>query len=218
MNLQVREASERIYETAGVTNLSMRELFYLLISRGSKNATIDKVVDRLMQDHKDYGIKNLSVEELENIPGIGRRTAEQISAAVELGKRAFNDNNTNKYIIKTPEDAFDLLQDIRHEKQEHFVGIFLDSKNNVISKKTLFIGSLNASVVHPREVFREAVKLSAASVIVGHCHPSGNPNPSQEDLHVTRRLVESGKMMGIEVLDHVIVGDRTISLKEKGHM
>jgi len=217
MNLHVKEASERVYETAGFTHLSMREILYLLIGRNSKNTTIDKVVDRLLQDHKEYGMKNLSVEELETIPGIGRRTAEQICAAVELGKRAF-EVKKDKYQIKSPEDAYDLLEDIKHENQENFVAIYLDTKNNVISKKTLFIGTLNSSVVHPRDLFREAVKLSAASVIVGHNHPSLDSRPSQEDLHVTRRLVESGKMVGIEVLDHVIIGEFPTSLKEKGHL
>ncbi len=217
MNLCVKEASERIYETAGVKSLSMRELLYLLIGRVSKNTSIDQVVDRLMQSHNDYGIKNITVEELEMIPGIGRRTAEQLCAAVELGKRAFNDNS-NKFKIKSPNDIYDLLQDIRYEDQEHFVAVFLDLKNNVISKKTISIGSLNAAVVQPREVFREAVKLSAAYVIVGHNHVTGDTRPSPEDVQVTRRLIESGKVVGIDVLDHVIIGDNPLSLKEAGHI
>ena len=108
---------------------------------------------------------------------------------------------------------------MRHLNQEHFVALFLNTKNQIIHQQTIFIGSLNASIVHPREVFREAVKRSAASIIVAHNHPSGDPTPSQEDIQVTKRLNESGKMIGIDLLDHIIIGDRKfISLKEKGYL
>ncbi|GAE93031.1 DNA repair protein RadC [Gracilibacillus boraciitolerans JCM 21714] len=111
------------------------------------------------------------------------------------------------------------MNEMRYLKQEHFVALFLDTKNKVIHKETVFIGSLNASIVHPREVFRIAIKKASGSIIVCHNHPSGDPIPSNEDVQVTKRLKESGKMIGIEVLDHIIIGDGNfISLKEKGYL
>ena len=111
------------------------------------------------------------------------------------------------------------MPDMVSLQQEHFVDLFLNVKNQILHKQTIFIGSLNASIVHPREIFREAVKRSAASIICAHNHPSGNPTPSAEDVDVTKRLLEAGKLMGIELLDHVIIGDHQfISLKEKGYM
>mgnify|MGYP001946399917 FL=1 len=108
---------------------------------------------------------------------------------------------------------------MRFLNQEHFVCLYLNTKNQVIHKQTVFIGSLNASIVHQREVFREAFRRSAASIICIHNHPSGDPTPSREDIEVTRRLKECGRMIGIEILDHIIIGDkRFVSLKEKGYL
>ena len=166
MNLMVKEVAERVYETAGVNQLSMRELLYLMVGKGTKNHSLDDIINAIMQKHHDYGLRNLSIEEIESIPGVGRRTAERICGAVELGRKAYSNNLDKKETIKSPEDAANLLQDIKHERQEHFVAIYLDSRNNVLARRTIFIGSLNSSVVHPREVYREAVKLSAASLVV----------------------------------------------------
>lgn len=123
-------------------------------------------------------------------------------------------------MIRSPEDGADfIMEEMRDLKQEHFICLFLNTKNQVLHRQTIFIGSLNASIVHPREVFKEAVKRSAASIICAHNHPSGDPTPSQEDIQVTQRLKECGKMIGIELLDHIVIGDRTfISLKEKGYL
>jgi len=111
------------------------------------------------------------------------------------------------------------MADMTSLKQEHFVVLFLNIKNQVMHRQTIFVGSLNASIVHPREIFREAVRRSTASIVCAHNHPSGNPAPSPEDIEVTKRLVEAGSIIGIELLDHVIIGDHQfISLKEKGFM
>lgn len=129
-------------------------------------------------------------------------------------------DSRERYVIRSPEDAANyLMTDMASLQQEHFVALFLNVKNEVLHKETIFIGSLNASIVHPRELFREAVKRSAASIICAHNHPSGNPVPSPEDIEVTKRLVAAGDMMGIDVLDHLVIGDHQfISLKEKGYM
>lgn len=124
-----------------------------------------------------------------------------------------------RYVIRSPEDAAAyMMAEMTNLTQEHFVVIFLNVKNEVLHKKTIFIGSLNSSIVHPREVYKEAVKHSAASIICFHNHPSGRPDPSLEDIEVTKRLAEAGSVMGVELIDHVIIGDhRFISLKEKGY-
>lgn len=122
--------------------------------------------------------------------------------------------------IRCPQDVYNLIgPGLRDEKREHFIALLLDTKGGVMRQRTVSIGDLSSSIVHPREVFLEAIRHSAASLIVSHNHPSGDPTPSSEDVAVTRRLVEAGEMLGIEVLDHVIVGDsRWYSLKEKGLM
>src|SRR5699024_1835708 len=140
--------------------------------------------------------------------------------SILFGKRCNTEGRNNRFIIRSPKDAADyLMEEMRSLNQENFVALLLDTKNQVIHKMTIFIGSVNASIVHPRETFKEAIKRSAASIVVAHNHPSGNPKPSEEDIHVTRRLVETGKITGIEVLDHLIIGDRKfISLKEEGYI
>lgn len=162
-------------------------------------------------------LKDATMEELTAIKGIGEAKAVLLLASMELGRRMNQFKQSDRYVIRSPEDGADyVMEEMRILNQEHFVVLFLNTKNQIIHRQTIFIGSLNASIVHPREVFREAVKRSAASIICAHNHPSGDPAPSQEDVHVTRRLAESGKMIGIELLDHLVIGDRKfVSLKEK---
>ena len=146
--------------------------------------------------------------------------AIHVLAAVEVGRRIASHTLEERYVIRSPEDgAKYLMNEMRFLTQEHFVCLYLNTKNQVIHKQTIFIGSLNASIVHPREVFKEAVRRSAASVICLHNHPSGDPTPSREDIEVTKRLAESGKIVGIELLDHLIIGEnKYVSLKEKGYV
>ena len=160
------------------------------------------------------------MEELTDLKGIGQAKAVQIAAAVELGRRISNLSYDDRYVIRSPEDGANyVMNDMRLLTQEHFVCLYLNTKNQVIHRQTVFIGSLNASIVHPREVFKEAFRRSAASIICFHNHPSGDATPSREDIEVTKRLVECGKMIGIEILDHIIIGDKKyVSMKEKGYM
>ncbi|WP_257351447.1 RadC family protein [Pseudalkalibacillus decolorationis] len=160
---------------------------------------------------------DVTEEELLNIKGIGRVKAKQIVAALELAR--FNPSNVqDRFAIRSPEDAFTYLKDMQHLTREEFVVLGLNTKNEVLFRQTIFTGSLNASIVHPRETFKALIKRSCASAIVAHNHPSGNPSPSREDLEVTKRLCEVGKVIGIEILDHIIVGNTYCSLKEKGHL
>jgi DNA repair protein RadC len=160
-----------------------------------------------------------SEQQLVHIKGIGKGKARQITAILELAK-ALTIPSQDRYTIRSPKDVFDLLEpDLRYATKEHFVCLFLNTKNHVISKEIISIGSLNAAIVHPREVFRAAMKRCSASIICVHNHPSGDSSPSPEDIELTKRLVQAGKIVGIELLDHLIIaGSSYLSLNERGFM
>lgn len=205
----------------GAEYLSNQELLAILLGSGSKDESVMSLSNRILMHFEGLKLlKDATIEELIAIRGIGVAKGVLLLASIEFGRRMNQYKPEETYVIRSPDDGANyIMEDMRVLKQEHFVVLFLNTKNHVIHRQTIFIGSLNASIVHPREVFREAVKRSAASIIVAHNHPSGDPAPSQEDIHVTKRLVESGKMIGIELLDHLIIGDRKfISLKEKGYI
>ncbi|RDY66064.1 DNA repair protein RadC [Halobacillus litoralis] len=211
---------ERLIEL-GASHLSNQELFAILLGSGTKRESVMELSNRLLVHFEGIMLlKDATIEELTAIRGIGSAKAVLLLAAIELGKRMQKMKPVERYMIRSPEDGADfIMEEMRDLKQEHFICLFLNTKNQVLHRQTIFIGSLNASIVHPREVFKEAVKRSAASIICAHNHPSGDPTPSQEDIQVTRRLKECGKMIGIELLDHLVIGDRKfISLKEKGYL
>ncbi|GEN45809.1 RadC family protein [Alkalibacillus haloalkaliphilus] len=211
---------ERLIEV-GPQALSNQELIAILIGSGSKGQSALSLATRLLKHFEGLLLlRDASINELTSINGIGVAKAVQLMAALELGKRIHTYKTSDQYVIKSPEDGANfLMEDLRGLKQEHFVALYLNTKNQIIHRRTIFIGSLNSSIVHPREVFKEAIKHSAASVICAHNHPSGDPSPSNEDVHVTRRLYESGKVVGIELLDHLVIGDhKYISMKEKGYL
>ncbi|WP_430540052.1 RadC family protein [Neobacillus drentensis] len=209
------------FKTHGPQSLSNHELIAILLRTGTKDESVLQLSNRLLTHFEGLRmLKGATLEEMTEIKGIGAAKAIQILAAVEIGRRIANLNYTDRYVIRSPEDgAKYVMNDMRFLTQEHFVCLFLNTKNQVIHKQTVFIGSLNASIVHPREVFREALKRSAASIIALHNHPSGDPTPSKEDIDVTKRLVECGKIIGIDLLDHLIIGEnKFVSLKEKGYL
>lgn len=205
----------------GASQLSNQELIAILIGSGTKHESVMDVANRLLIHFE--GLKLLeeaTIEEMTAIKGIGVAKGVTLLAAIELGRRIRQYVPEDRYIIRSPKDGANfVMESMRHLNQEHLIVLFLDTKNRIIHKQTIFIGSLNASIVHPREIFREAVKRSAASIICVHNHPSGDPTPSQEDIQVTKRLVEAGKIMGIELLDHIIIGNQKyVSLKEKDYI
>lgn len=159
-------------------------------------------------------------QELMQIPGIGKIKAQQVVAALELAK-LLNTPKSPPSVIRSPQDAYELLySELAYLQKEHFVCLFLNTKNHTIGlPETISIGSLSSAIVHPREVFRAAIKRSSAALICAHNHPSGDPTPSSEDISLTSRLIQAGEIVGIDVLDHLIIGDsRYVSLKEKGVM
>lgn len=204
----------------GSHSLSNQELLAILLRTGTKEESVLALANRVLFNfEKLHALKHATIEEIIGIKGIGEAKAVQLLAAIELGRRLAQKEVDSRFTIRSPEDAANfLMHEMTALQQEHFVVLFLNTKNQVIHKKTIFIGSLNASIVHPREIFREAVKRSAASIICAHNHPSGVPTPSPEDIDVTNRLVEAGNIIGVDMLDHVIIGDHQfISMKEKGY-
>ncbi|MFC4737442.1 DNA repair protein RadC [Bacillus daqingensis] len=205
----------------GPEALSNQELLALLLGSGTRRESVMDLAGRLIQTFDGLKLlKDATVSELMDVKGIGEAKAVQVRAALEIGRRIKQFPVEETHVVRSPQDVADyMMEEMRHLKQEHFVALYLNTKNAVLHKKTIFIGSLNASLVHPREVFKEALRYSSASLICLHNHPSGIPDPSQEDIDVTKRLQETGRMLGVELLDHVIIGDRRFcSLKEKGYL
>jgi len=207
--------------TRGAQALSNAELLAILLRTGTKNDSVLRVAERLLKKYEDLGIGALSgigPQEISKIKGIGPAKAVTVAAAIEIGKRLNSLSSAQRVIIRSPQDAANLLMPrLRYESREHFIVLLLSTKNHVLATPTISIGSLNASIVHPRELFREVIHHAAASVILAHNHPSGDPTPSSEDIVLTRKLVDAGKILEISVLDHVIIGDnKYVSLKEKG--
>ncbi|WP_112181492.1 RadC family protein [Paraliobacillus zengyii] len=211
---------ERLIEL-GASHVSNQELLAILLGTGTREESVQDLAQRVLMHFEGINLlRESTFEELTAIKGIGMVKAVLILAAIELGKRMNQLKPQERYVIRSPEDGANfVMEEMRLLNQEHFVCLFLNTKNQIIHRQTVFIGSLNASIVHPREVYREAVKRSAASIICVHNHPSGDPSPSQEDIQVTKRLAECGKMIGIELLDHLVIGDQKfVSLKEKGYV
>ena len=206
---------------AGANALSNAELLAIILRTGSANESALHLAQRVLSAKGGLqSLNHLTIEELIEIKGIGQNKAMIMLAAAELGKRISQGRAPKLAKISSPEECVSfLLPQMKHLKQEHFIVIFLDTKNQVIGQKTVFIGSLNRAIVHPREVFCEAIKRSSASIICAHNHPSGDPSPSEQDITLTHRLSEAGEVVGISLLDHLIIGaEDFISLKERGYI
>jgi len=202
-------------EKYGPERLSNSELFAILLRTGSKGVNVVELSNKILKKFSSDGLTKATAKELKNTFGLGTAKACGIIACFELGRRLLQ--NKQAFLILSPKDVWDELKDIRGNKKEHFVVFFLDARNQEIKREIISMGSLNINIVHPREVFEPAVRNLAAQIIIAHNHPSGDPQPSKEDLEVTQKLVEAGKILGIEVADHVIVSkDKFVSLKEKG--
>ena len=205
---------ERLLES-GPGVLTDADLVAVLFGTGGPGEGVLELSERVTAALPLRQLHRVPVEELLLVKGLGHARAAQLLAAAELGRRLWPDGDAAA-LVRGPETVFDLTRDIRGANREHFVGFYLNSRNQVLRREIISIGSLNASIVHPREVYQPAIAVSAASLILAHNHPSGDPTPSEEDLAITRRLVEAGRILGIDILDHVVVAkDAYASFKER---
>ncbi|GIV07265.1 MAG: UPF0758 protein YsxA [Fimbriimonadales bacterium] len=205
----------------GASSLREYELLAILLRTGTTQMSALQLAQHLL--HKFGGVRGVmhaSVNELANIKGMGLAKATQIAAAMELGRRVALSQFHERPQIRSPEDVYQLMHvQLLGERREHFIAVMLDTKNRVLRTETISIGTLDSSLVHPREVYRMVIREGAASWIAVHNHPSGDPTPSPEDIAMTRRLKDAGELLGVELLDHLILGDGNYtSLREKGYL
>lgn len=202
-------------EKYGPEKLSNSELLAILLGTGTKGTNVVELSNKILKKFSNGDLACARIEDLMKVTGLGSAKASEIVACFELGRRLLQDKKSA--LILSPKDAWEELKDIRGHKKEHFVIFFLDTRNQEIKREIISVGTLNASLVHPREVFEPAIKHLASYVIVAHNHPSGNTEPSDEDVALTKRLREAGDLLGIELLDHVVVSHSGFtSFKERG--
>ncbi|MBK8989289.1 MAG: DNA repair protein RadC [Chloroflexi bacterium] len=202
-------------DAVGLRALSTAEV--LAIALGNKDG-LDLAQDLLTSTNHLPGIARKNRHELATLPGIGEITARRLLAIMEIARRYQAFQYPPSSIIKTPQEAaYYLMGDMMHLEQEHFVVISLDTRNHIINKTTIYIGTLNAIPIRMSEIFEPAIRCRAAAIIVAHNHPSGDPAPSPEDVNVTRMIGQAGELLDIQVMDHIIIGLNVFySLKERG--
>lgn len=217
--LPLEERPRERFQKYGEESLTTAEVLAIIISSGIKGKTVLQLSQELLSHFGSLkSLANASIEELCQIKGLGVAKAIQIKAAFSLGLRAARHRDLPRYSIRTPIHVFNLLKDeLANEKREHFIVLLLDIKCFLIKTEIISIGTLTQTLVHPREVFYPAVRHNAASIVLVHNHPSGDPTPSSQDYSTTEQLIASGKVMGIKINDHIIIGKQNyVSLKEQG--
>ena len=218
-DMPVGERPRERLQHSGASALSNAELLAIMLRTGTSRENVLQLSTRLILQYGGLeGLARASFSELCQEHGVGEAKVTQIKAALELGRRLGASSSDARPQISSPADAAALLQtEMSLLEQEHLRTLLLDTKNRVLASPTISIGSLNANHVRIGELFREAIRANCAAIIIAHNHPSGDPTPSPEDVQVTRQIVEAGKMLDIEVLDHLIIGNyRYVSLKERG--
>ena len=201
----------------GADALKDCELMAIVLGTGYRGHAVLEVARAVVREHPCEQLISMDVSELAQLKGIGSAKAGVLVAGFELAKRGLQKGLGVLPAISNPADAIPMISEIKDERKEHFICLYLNARNQIIHKETVSIGSLSASIVHPREVFLAAITHSAASIILAHNHPSGDVSPSQDDIDLTHRLVRAGDIMGIEILDHIIVASTDfVSLKSRG--
>lgn len=193
----------------GVGNVSNADLVSIILKTGTKNKSVKELSDIILSEYKDItNMKSIEINTITKINGIGRVKAIELIAAIELGRRVYYEKKLDNIQIKNSSDIYDYFYNMLKDlKQEHFYVVYLDNKKKIIDKRLLYIGTINGSVAHPREIFKYAYLMSASFIICVHNHPSGDPTPSKEDTIFTKNLMEIGKIQNIPVLDHIIIGN-----------
>jgi len=203
----------------GVQNLKDSELLAILLNTGVEGESALQVAQRILSKYSKRKILEFSVKELSGINGVGQAKACLMLAAAEFIKRALEVKEEIAPVIRAVDDIVAQAIYMKDKQREHFMVLYLNARNELLFKKPMFVGTLNVNIVHPREIFSEALRQNAASVVFCHNHPSGVEQPSQIDLQINKRLIEAGKIMGIEALDHIIITKtRVFSFKESGLM
>ena len=217
-NIPISDRPRERFKKCGVVNLSNIELISILLNTGTKDKSVLELSKNVLNEVDDISsLKDITLSKLKNIDGIGDVKAIRLLSALELGKRVYYDKNMIKIKMNNSEKVFEYMKDkFDNNNQEYFYALYLDNKKNLIDKKLLFIGTLNKSIVHPREIFKYAYLLSASSIICVHNHPSGDSTPSNEDIAITNALSEIGKMQDIKIVDHIIIGSDYFSFFENG--
>ena len=203
----------------GPAALSDAELLAILLRTGTPGENVVTLSIRLLAEHGGLpGLSKARISDLATMRGLGPAKTCQLKAALELGRRLSIAAPDQRPQITSPADAANLLMlDMGHLEQEHLRVLLLDTKNHVLASPTIYVGNVNTSVIRVGELFKEAIRENAAALIMAHNHPSGDPTPSPDDVHVTQRIIEAGQLLNIEVLDHIIIGhQRFVSLKERG--
>lgn len=196
------------YKENGFERLSDADLIAILLRTGYKNMSVSELALHLLKEIESLKkLKETSLESLSKIKGIGEVKAITILTALELGKRMYTNKDKKQEKIRNAEDLYNLFaKELETKTQEHLIAIFLNSKNKIIEYKTIFIGSANQSVAHPRDIFKEAMKNAAVKIMLIHNHPSGDSAPSKEDIIFTKRMLDAGNLLQIPLLDHIIIG------------
>lgn len=210
-----REKPREKLQRLGAEALKSEELLAVMLGTGYAGKNVFRLAREIIEKHPPAEFAGLSFKDLSNVKGIGASKAASLKASFEFSRRCME--SANYPPLAKPSDVLPIVSDLRSKKKENFVVFYLNGRNQVILKDTISVGTLNASLVHPREVFEPAIRNIAAGIILIHNHPSGDCSPSEDDIEITKRLEEAGKIIGIEVLDHIIVGgEGYLSFKEKG--
>ena len=203
----------------GAAALKDFELLAIILGTGYRGCNVIEVARSVVESHPKEELISMELKQLAQLKGIGRAKASILMAGFELARRGLDKGLGLLPVIANPADTIPMLAEVKDQRKEYFICLYLNARNQVIHKEVVSIGSLSASIVHPREVFQVAVFQSAAAIILAHNHPSGDVSPSKDDIELTRRLVRAGEIIGIDVLDHIIVGPADyLSLKERGVM
>lgn len=207
-DIPINERPRERLNSVGKENLTDKELISIILKNGFKDKNVEDIAIELLNIYSLNELKDIEIEDLIKIKGIGIAKATELVASIELGKRIYLKEELKGKLLSSPKEIWkDAKYILNGKKQEHFYCYYFNNKQQLIKRKLVYIGTINSSITHTREIFKEAYKLSASSIVCIHNHPSDDTTPSKADLEFTKRLIQTGNIQGIPVLDHIIVGD-----------